>query len=55
MKQKAATIEQFETTLKRHTLVLKKRDLERQKADEANRKRLVADLLSAEGLELEDE
>jgi hypothetical protein len=37
--------------MKRHTLVLKKRDLMRKKAEE--KKRSISQLLAAEGLELD--
>lgn len=42
----------FNTTLKRHTLVLKKRDLLRKKAEE-DKKTTITQLLAAEGLELD--
>ncbi|GAB4861021.1 hypothetical protein Ancab_036184 [Ancistrocladus abbreviatus] len=51
-KAKKASIENFNITLKRHTLVLKKRDIMRKKAEE-EKKREVSRLLAAEGLELE--
>lgn len=54
VREKKSSIENFNTTLKRHTLVLKKRDLMRKKADEA-RRREVSRLLAAEGFELDDE
>eukprot|EP00475_Leptophrys_vorax_P041508 TRINITY_DN78266_c0_g1_i1.p1 TRINITY_DN78266_c0_g1~~TRINITY_DN78266_c0_g1_i1.p1 ORF type:complete len:138 (-),score=17.51 TRINITY_DN78266_c0_g1_i1:234-602(-) len=54
-REKAAVVESFETTLKRHAIVLKKRDLEKRRAEEAARKQLVADLLALEGFEVEDE
>lgn len=47
-------MEYFSNTLKRHTLVLKKRDLMRRKA-EAEKKKVINQLLAAEGLELEPE
>lgn len=53
-KEKKASIDNFNTTLKRHTLVLKKRDLLRKKAEE-ERKKEISRLLAAEGLELESE
>lgn len=53
-KEKKASMEYFSNTLKRHTLVLKKRDLMRRKA-EAERKKVISQLLAAEGLELEPE
>ena len=51
-KEKKASIEYFSNTLKRHTLVLKKRDLMRKKAEE-DKKRVISQLLAAEGLELD--
>lgn len=43
-------------TLRRHTLVLKKRDLMRKKAAEEEKRKNISRLLAAEGLELaEDE
>ncbi|GMH01093.1 hypothetical protein Nepgr_002932 [Nepenthes gracilis] len=51
-KAKKASIENFNTTLKRHTLVLKKRDLMRRKAEE-EKKREISRLLAAEGFELD--
>jgi len=45
-------MEYYNTTLKRHTLVLKKRDLMRKKAEE-EKKRVITQLLAAEGLELD--
>ena len=53
-KEKKATIQSFERTLKRHTLVLKKRDLEKQRAEEEAKKMLVADMLKLEGFELDE-
>ncbi|KAK9166516.1 hypothetical protein Scep_001707 [Stephania cephalantha] len=50
-KEKKASVEYFNTTLKRHTLVLKKRDLMRKKAEE-QKKKVIGELLAAEGLEL---
>ncbi|CAI9771396.1 unnamed protein product [Fraxinus pennsylvanica] len=50
-KEKKASMENF-NTLRRHTLVLKKRDLMRRKAEEEKRK-VISRLLAAEGLELE--
>ncbi|KAL8491397.1 hypothetical protein ACS0TY_023139 [Phlomoides rotata] len=52
VKEKKASIENFHSTLRRHTLVLRKRDLMRQKAEE-EKKRIIGQLLAAEGLELE--
>ncbi|KAI7749276.1 hypothetical protein M8C21_009288 [Ambrosia artemisiifolia] len=51
-KEKKASIENYTNTLKRHTLVLRKRDLLRKKADEEKKKLLISQLLAAEGLEL---
>ncbi|KAJ4817437.1 Chaperone protein dnaJ [Rhynchospora pubera] len=51
-KEKAAYREFFNTTLKRHTLVLRKRDIMRRKAEEDKRK-VIGQLLALEGLELE--
>lgn len=51
-REKKASMEYFNNTLKRHTLVLKKRDLMRKKAEE-EKKRVIGQLLAAEGLELD--
>ncbi|XP_027090082.1 uncharacterized protein [Coffea arabica] len=51
-KEKKASLENFNNTLRRHTLVLKKRDLMRKKAEE-EKKKAISRLLAAEGLELE--
>ncbi|GMP46145.1 hypothetical protein CsSME_00014416 [Camellia sinensis var. sinensis] len=51
-KEKKASLENFNSTLKRHTLVLRKRDLMRKKAEE-EKKKVIGQLLAAEGLELE--
>ncbi|XP_071693928.1 uncharacterized protein [Rutidosis leptorrhynchoides] len=51
-KEKKASMENYNTTLKRHTLVLRKRDLMRKKADEEQKKLIITQLLAAEGLEL---
>ncbi|OMO73336.1 hypothetical protein CCACVL1_17325 [Corchorus capsularis] len=51
-KEKKASMEHFSSTIKRHTLVLKKRDLMRKKAEEEKRK-VISQLLAAEGLELD--
>ena len=51
-REKKASAEYFHSTLKRHTLVLKKRDLMRRKAEEEKRK-VISQLLAAEGLELD--
>ncbi|KAE8704416.1 transcription factor TGA4 [Hibiscus syriacus] len=50
-KEKKASIEHFNNTLKRHTLVIKKRDLMRKKAEE--KKKVISQRLAAEGLELD--
>lgn len=56
VKEKKASMENFNNTLRRHTLVLKKRDLMRKKAAEEEKKKNISRLLAAEGLELaEDE
>lgn len=52
-REKRASAENFSNTLKRHTLVLKKRDLMRRKAEEEKMK-TISRLLAAEGLELDD-
>ena len=54
MREKKASIEQFNNTLRRHTLILKKRDLNRRKAEE-EKKRLIGQLLAEEGLELDND
>lgn len=54
-KEKKASMENYNTTLKRHTLVLRKRDLMRKKQDEEKKKLLITKLLAAEGLELASE
>ncbi|KAL7245750.1 hypothetical protein ACSBR2_000979 [Camellia fascicularis] len=51
-KEKKASLENFNSTLKRHMLVLRKRDLMRKKAEE-EKKKVIGQLLAAEGLELE--
>ncbi|XP_076932533.1 uncharacterized protein LOC143598115 [Bidens hawaiensis] len=51
-KEKKASIENYTNTLKRHTLVLRKRDLLRKKAEEEKKKLIITQLLAAEGLEL---
>ncbi|KQK15112.1 meiotically up-regulated gene 185 protein [Brachypodium distachyon] len=51
-KERKASMEFYSTTLKRHTLVLRKRDLMRKKAEE-DRKDEISRLLAAEGLELD--
>lgn len=55
VKEKKACLENFNNTLKRHTLVLKKRDLMRKKATEEEKKKNISRLLAAEGLELADD
>lgn len=47
-----ASAEYFSNTIQRHTLVLKKRDLMRRKAEE-EKKKTISRLLAAEGLEEE--
>ncbi|XP_075516765.1 uncharacterized protein LOC142551418 [Primulina tabacum] len=54
VKEKKAFLENSNSTLRRHTLVLRKRDLMRRKAEE-EKKKIIGQLLAAEGLELEDE
>ncbi|RYR47650.1 hypothetical protein Ahy_A07g033592 [Arachis hypogaea] len=49
-REKAAAAKNFSNTLKRHTLVLKKRDLMRRKAEQ-DQDKLISQLLAAEGLE----
>ncbi|KAL5844180.1 hypothetical protein ACOSQ4_010138 [Xanthoceras sorbifolium] len=51
-REQKASKEYYHNTLKRHTLVLKKRDLMRKKAEE-DRKKVIGQLLAAEGLELD--
>ncbi|PIA56900.1 hypothetical protein AQUCO_00700924v1 [Aquilegia coerulea] len=51
-REKKASMEYFNNTLKRHTLVLKKRDLMRKKTEE-DKKKAISQLLAAEGLELD--
>nr|XP_043606503.1 uncharacterized J domain-containing protein C4H3.01 [Erigeron canadensis] len=51
-KEKKASMENYNNTLKRHTLVLRKRDLMRKKAAEESKKLIINKLLAAEGLEL---
>eukprot|EP00262_Sarcandra_glabra_P008329 TRINITY_DN21754_c0_g1_i1.p1 TRINITY_DN21754_c0_g1~~TRINITY_DN21754_c0_g1_i1.p1 ORF type:complete len:272 (-),score=51.26 TRINITY_DN21754_c0_g1_i1:95-910(-) len=51
-KEKKASMANFSNTLKRHTLVLKKRDLMRKKAED-DKKKVITQLLAAEGLELD--
>ncbi|KAK6130638.1 hypothetical protein DH2020_035613 [Rehmannia glutinosa] len=51
VKEKKASVENFHNTLRRHTLVLRKRDLMRKKAEE-DKKKIIGQLLAAEGLEL---
>lgn len=49
-KEKKASLENYNNTLRRHTIVLRKRDLMRKKAEE--KKKVISRLLAAEGLEL---
>jgi len=53
-RKKKASMENFSITMKRHTLILKKRDLMRKKA-EADKKIILQQLLASEGLELESD
>lgn len=53
-KERKASVENFNNTLKRHTLVLRKRDIMRRKSEE-EKKRVISRLLAAEGLELAEE
>ncbi|KAL4197639.1 hypothetical protein AMTRI_Chr04g189350 [Amborella trichopoda] len=53
-REKKASMENFSNTLKRHTLVLKKRDIMRRRANQ-DQKKVIDQLLAAEGLELENE
>lgn len=53
-REKKASVEHFNSTLKRHTLVLKRRDLVRKKAEE-EKKNIISRLLAAEGLELDED
>ncbi|XP_047323001.1 uncharacterized protein LOC124927033 [Impatiens glandulifera] len=50
-KEKKASVEYLHSTLRRHTLVLKKRDIMRKKA-EGDKKKVISQLLALEGLEL---
>ncbi|XP_058218723.1 uncharacterized protein LOC131329557 [Rhododendron vialii] len=50
-KERKAAVENFNSTIRRHSLVLRKRDLNRKKAEEDKRK-VIGQLLAAEGLEL---
>lgn len=54
-REKQANVANFETTVRRHGLVLKKRDIMKKKQDEEDKKKLVKQLLAAEGLELDDD
>jgi hypothetical protein len=54
-REKAATVANFENTIRRQSLVLKKRDIMNKKAREEAQKKLVQQLLEAEGLELDDD
>ncbi|TVU02447.1 hypothetical protein EJB05_52065, partial [Eragrostis curvula] len=51
-KEKKASMDFYSTTLKRHTLVLRKRDIMRKKAEE-DKNSEISRLLAAEGLELD--
>lgn len=53
-REKKASMENFSITMKRHTLILKKRDLMRKKA-EADKKIILRQLLASEGLELDSD
>lgn len=53
-REKKAFAENFNNTFKRHTLVLKKRDLMRKKAEE-EKKKAITRLLADEGLELDSD
>ncbi|KAI8550514.1 hypothetical protein RHMOL_Rhmol06G0112800 [Rhododendron molle] len=50
-RERKAAVENFNSTIRRHSLVLRKRDLNRKKAEEDKRK-VIGQLLAAEGLEL---
>lgn len=50
-RERKAAVENFNSTIRRHSLVLRKRDLNRKKAEEDKRK-AIGQLLAAEGLEL---
>lgn len=54
-REKAMSAANFENTIRRQALVLKKRDIMNRKAREEAQKKLVQQLLEAEGLELDDE
>ncbi|KAH6834728.1 Chaperone DnaJ-domain superfamily protein [Perilla frutescens var. hirtella] len=54
VREKKASVEHFNNTLRRHTLILRKRDLNRRKAEE-EKKKIIGQLLAAEGLELEND
>ena len=49
-----ASLQNFSSTMKRHTLILKKRDLMRKKA-ESDKKKILQQLLASEGLELDSD
>merc|ERR1711915_411705 len=53
-RERKASLENFSGTRKRHTLILKKRDLMRKKAEE-EKKRILRQLLASEGLELDSD
>lgn len=50
-RERKAAVDNFNSTIRRHSLVLRKRDLNRKKAEEDKRK-VIGQLLAAEGLEL---
>ncbi|EPS70762.1 hypothetical protein M569_03999, partial [Genlisea aurea] len=54
VKERKAFAENLNNTLRRHTLVLKKRDLMRKKSKEDTTSKIIGQLLAAEGLELDD-
>lgn len=54
-KERKASVENFNNTLKRHTLVLRKRDIMRRRKAEEEKKRVISRLLAAEGLELDED
>lgn len=53
-RERKASMQNFSSTMKRHTLILKKRDLMRKKA-EADKKIILKQLLASEGLELDSD
>ncbi|XP_047257827.1 uncharacterized protein LOC107851718 [Capsicum annuum] len=54
-KERKASVENFNNTLKLHTLVLRKRDIMRRRKAEEEKKRVISRLLAAEGLELDED